>query len=114
MRGCDSWVGDHYRREERGESEVGLAEEPGPWSVVGVSGRCRRTHSYRENAGISEAVEGQSVGDTKAAWSTHSTGCSTEVLGMTAHCRQERAGRDGVGTLRSLEGSRSVQQEADM
>lgn len=59
MGGCDSWVGDHYRKEEREESEVGLAEEPDPWSVVGVSGRCRRTRLYRENTGISEAVEGQ-------------------------------------------------------
>lgn len=82
---CDSWACDYYRcqgKRHREESEVWLAEGPGPWSVVSVSQRYSRTHLYRGNAGIPE-VKGQSVGDAEAVWVQ---GCSTEVLGMTGHC----------------------------
>lgn len=111
---CESRARDHYRyqgKRHREESEVWLAEGPGPWSVVGMSQSYNRTPLYRRNAGMSEEVKGQSVGDLEAVWAQ---GYSTEALGMIGHCGQNRDGRDVVVARRSLEDSQSVQQEADM
>jgi hypothetical protein len=76
-----------------------------------MSQRCSRNHLNRDNADIFEKVRGQSVEDAGAVWAQE---CITEVLGMTGHCGQERAGRNGVVALRPLEDCQSVQQEADI